>query len=187
LPQVQKQQPTASAELSVGYTTPQGRSGLREFWLAGPNVALTGLIHLTKVFSLGLGADFSILYFDAGAFVERWPGVALQERPNLFMSNISLHGVYSLFPEGETRPFMGIGLGFELIPRAVDQRIINGVRYTYYNVGGTNRLALGVAAGVNHELDDDFGAHVELKSIFIHNDPNVSFLLNVRAGLQYKF
>ncbi len=187
LPSDVKKQSMASAELSLGYSTPQGRSGLREFWLAGPNLAAKGLIHINSVFALGLGADFSILYFDQNAFALRWPGISLVEKPNLFVTNVSLHGIYALLPNEETRPFVGVDVGVEIIPRTVYQRIVDGVRYTYYNVGGASRIAFGVTVGVNHRLDDDFGIHAEVKSTFIHNDPNASVLLGLRAGVQYKF
>jgi hypothetical protein len=187
LPRDPKKQSALSAELSFGFASPQGRSGLREFWLAGPSAAITGLLHIDREFAIGLGADFSIHYFDANGLAVRWPAVVLVEKPNLLMSNVSLHGVYTFLPDAEVRPFVSVELGVQFIPRARYQRIIDGVRYTYYNVGGTNRLALGIAVGANYEVDDDFGIHAELKNTLVHNDPNVSHLLHLRAGIQYKF
>jgi hypothetical protein len=175
-----------SAYFSVGYTNPLGRSGLREFWLSGPSATIGVLIHTDENIALGVGSDFSILFFDEAAFGQRWPGVAIEKR-NLVVTNLFLNSVYIFLPGSQTRPYASVQLGAEFIPEALYQKIIDGVRNTYYKVGGTARLALGVAAGVNIQIESQWGLTAELKTTMIHNDPNASFFAHLRAGVQYKF
>jgi hypothetical protein len=173
-------------KVALGLTSPQGREGLREFWLNGVGGSAEFLIQRNPQLALGVGADLSLLYFDVGAFAQRWPGVPL-EKQNLFLGNVYMSAVYSFIPGRQTRPFLSAQLGAEFISEALYRKIIGGVRTTYYNVGGKTRLAVGVTAGATVELNRHLGIVVELKGTVVHNDPNVSLLALARTGVQYKF
>ena len=172
--------------VTLGLTSPQGHEGLREFWLNGPGGSAEFLIQLNPLFALGVGADMSLLFFDERAFAERWPGIPLSGKQNLFVGNVYVGATYSFLPGRQTRPFVSAQVGAEFITEALYRQVIGGVRYTYYDVGGKTRLALGVAAGASISLDYDLALLVELKGTFINNDPNVGFLAHGRVGLQFK-
>ena len=181
------QSPRPAVNITLGFSSPQGREGLREFWLTGPGGAAEFLIHMTPSLAFGAGIDLCVLYFDVGAFAPRWPGVPLPEKRNLFLGNVYIDATYAFLPSNQTRPFLSAQLGAEFITAALYRQFIGGVRYTYYDVGGTTRLALGIATGANIALDYHLGLLVELKGTFILSDPNMSFLAHGRAGVQYTF
>lgn len=176
-----------SVAVMFGITNPQGHDRLREFWLNGPGGAAEFRVHLSPLFSLGAGGDLSVLYFDEAAFNQRWPGVPLQTKVNLFLGNVFLDGAYSPMPASRLRPYIKGQIGAEFITQAIYREVIAGVRYTYYNVGGRTRLTLGVAAGGSYALDYYFSLLLEVKATYVHHDPAVGLLLHGRAGVQYKF
>ena len=101
--------------ISLGVTTPQGRDGLREFWLSGFGGSAEFLLQRNSMVALGIGADLSWLYFDVAAFAQRWPGVPLDNKQNLFVGNVYLDATYSFLPGRQTRPFLSTQLGAEFI------------------------------------------------------------------------
>lgn len=176
-----------SVVLLFGITNPQSHGRLREFWLNGPSGSAEFRVHLSPLWSLGAGGDMSLLYFDEAAFTQRWPGVPLQKKQNLFLGNIFLDAAYTPFPASRLRPYVKGQLGAEFISEAIYRQVIAGVRYTYYNVGGRTRLTLGAVAGALYALDYNFSLVAELKATYVHNDPAVGLLLHGRGGIQYKF
>lgn len=175
-----------SFTLAFGYATLQGHDGLRELWSGGLGGSAAFQVHLSRVFSVGMGTDLSLLYFDEYTFARRWPGVTLKKKQNLFMANVHLDGTYEFLPSRQTRPYLSAQVGGQVISKALFREVINGVRHTYYEVGGKPRLTFGLAAGANISLNYALGLVVELKGMFIHNDPAVNILALGRAGLQFK-
>lgn len=181
------QQPTRPMfNVAFGVTSPLGRSGLREFWLGGPNATAKFHVQINPFVFLGVGADLSLQYFDLAAFQRRWPGVNLAEKQNLFLGNVFVDATYAFLPHRQTRPFFSLQLGAEFISEALYREIKSGVRYTYFNVGGKPRLTVAAATGATIYLSYNFGIVAELKGTLVHNDPNVSLLAHLRAGIQYK-
>lgn len=181
-----RQSPRTTFNITLGLTSPQGRDGLREFWLNGPGGSGEFLIHLNPLLAVGIGADMSLLYFDERAFFERWPRVPLVEKKNLFVGNVYLAVTSSFFPGRPIHPFLSVQGGAEFISEALYREVIGGVRHTYYDVGGTARLALGLATGASFSLNYNLSILVELKGTFINNDPDVSMLAHGRVGIQFK-
>lgn len=176
----------ASFNLALGVTNPQGRRGLREFWLNGPGGGAEFVVHLNSSFALGIGAEMALLYFDEAAFGARWPGVALREKENLFLGNVYIDATYTFLPGWQTRPYLRAQVGGEFIGEASYREVIGGKRYTYYHIGGTPRLSFGLAAGGVVSLTYALGILLELKGTFVHNDPGVSTLMHARAGVQFR-
>jgi hypothetical protein len=173
--------------VSVGMTIPAGREALREFWLRGPNVSGSYLVYVNPSVALGIGVDLSWLFFDVAAFSLRRPGVSLQVTDNVVLADIHLDAAYYFFKGNQTRPFVDLQVGIVAISQATYREIVNGVRTTYYDVGGNGRLAMSLAGGAIVQLDARLAIHAELKGTFIHNDPAASFLAHLRAGIQYRF
>lgn len=171
---------------AFGLTVPQGRVGLREFWLAGPGGAVYFQTFTDQYFAIGAGADFSLLYFDERGFSARHPGVKIREKQNLILGNIYIEGTVMLLPTFQTRPYFSVQVGAELISQAVFREVISGVRRTYYDIGGKTRLAVGTSTGVVISLSRAVGIRGELKGVFVHNDRNVSVLVHARVGLQFR-
>lgn len=175
----------SSLVLTLGLTTPRGREGLREFWLSGPSASLEFLIHTNRQFALGVGVDYSILFFNQSAFALRWPGVPLKGKDNITVINIFFDAMYSFLPDADIRPFIAAQVGAVFIGEALYREVVGGVRRTYYNVGGDTKLAVNVATGASLQLDSRIALLVQIKGTFVHNDPAVSVLAHIRAGVQY--
>ncbi len=181
----QYQRPTIS--VSFGMAMPVGRTGLIDYWLNGLSGKAAFQVFADSYFALGLSTDIAILYFDQAAFVRRWPGVPLKSQDNLILGNVSFDATYSFFPGYITRPFISLQIGAEFVSQASYKKIVNDVRYVYYDVGGHARLALGVVAGADIQLAYWLNLHSEVKGTFVHNDPDVSMISHARVGVQYKF
>lgn len=136
--------------------------------------------------AVGLGGDVSILYFNERAFGERFPAVVLKEKDNLLAANVYLDATCSFRPGYITRPFLSVQVGIHFMNEATFQEIVGGVRHTYYKVGGKSRLTMGGATGVNIHLSRGIGLIFGFKGTYIHNDPNVNFLVHLRAGIQFR-
>ncbi len=186
-PQPVKRPPRQAIVVSTGVTFPVGREVLREFWLRGLGASVTYLIYPSSTLALGVGIDISWLYFDLEGFTRRWAGVSLAEKQNLTLGHVHFDAAYYFLKGNQTRPFVSVQLGAETISQATLRRVINGVSQTYYDVGGKGRLAFGIAGGADIQIEPFLAIHTELKGTIILNDPNVSFLLHLRAGVQYKF
>ncbi len=171
---------------TFGLTSPQGRIGLREFWLSGPGGSVYFQAFTDQYFAIGAGADFSLLYFDERGFSARYPGVTINEKQNLILGNIYIDGTVMFLPTFQTRPFISLQVGAELISQAVFREVIGGFRKTYYDVGGKTRLAVGTSTGVVISLSRTVGVRGEIKGVFVHNDRNVSALVHARVGLQFR-
>lgn len=171
---------------TFGLTSPQGRIGLREFWLSGPGGSVYFQTFTDQYFAIGAGADFSLLYFDERGFAARYPGVKVNEKQNLVLGNIYIDGTVLLLPTFQTRPYITLQVGAEFISQAVFREVIAGVRKTYYDIGGKTRLAVGTGVGVVISLSRTVGIRGEIKGVFVHNDRNVSALIHARAGLQFR-
>lgn len=176
-----------SVVVMVGITNPQTHGALQEFWQNGPGGAAEFRIHLGRSFSVGAGGEMSLLYFDEAAFVARYPGVPIKTKENLFVGNMYMDVAYVPFPFLVSQPYIKAQIGAVFITEAVYRQVVAGVRRTYYNVGGTARLTLGISTGVAWVVSGRLSLLADVKALYVHHDRAVGLLLHGRGGIQYKF
>jgi hypothetical protein len=176
-----------SVVVLFGVTNPQSHERLREFWLNGPGGAAEFRIHLGPLWSLGAGGEISILYFNQAAFNARYPGVPIKTKENLFVGNVYADVAYTPLPTLMVQPYMKTQVGAAFVTEATYRMVTAGVQTTYYSVGGTPRLTLGVAAGFSLWLGAGVGLLAEVKALYVHRDPAFGLLLHGRGGVQFRF
>ena len=175
--------PRITIALTAGGGQPESRRGLKDFWLRGPSGASSVMISVDRYHAFGMGLEGTLLYFNKAGFANRWPGVALQAR-NIAFLNAYLAWKLTMIPQKQTTPYLSLNAGIGRLTGARYQEIVNGVRTTYYDISGRTRLTLGAAAGVDIMLTRGFALEAEVKSTYVHNDPDVGIMIFLRGGVK---
>jgi hypothetical protein len=171
--------PTLS--FSFGFANPQSKIGLTSFWNSGPSGSLSFFVHVSRVFSLGVGADVSSLSFDESAFRSRYDTIAVQDK-NIVLSNVYVGWRVLMMPSKRVGPFIGGDIGALRATEARYSEVVDSVRVTYYNVGGSTRFTFGLVGGLDAYVVRWLILHAEARAVYVHNDPDIGVLTFVRGG-----
>ncbi len=175
-----------SISITLGLTYPQSRSGLTAFWNQGPSEAMAFFVNVSRSVGLGVGFEIALLEFDEPAFRETFPAVEIQRR-DIVISHVYVGAKVNIMPTMRTTPYLQATLGVSRMTEALYRKVIDGVRVTYYYVGGSTRLTGGLAAGVNIYLNRALALEFEGRAIYAHNDPDFGIAASARAGFRFNF
>ncbi len=167
-----------------GVAVPVAKQGLTEFWKSGPSGSVMFMVSINRVVSVGAGFDASLLYFKRASFENRYPGVQVAPRDLSFM-HVYVAWRADPFVGKRFAPFFGASIGASQMSEAVDQRLVDSVRVTYYSIRNRTRLAVGLHAGLELILTRWLALEAEAKSLFINNDPAVGLAAFFRTGVQF--
>lgn len=170
--------------LQVGGVFPISKEGLKAFWTPGPSGSLSFLVGVSKTFALGLGADFAQLKFDDGAFEGAFPTIKVQNR-DIHFGHLYVVGKVSFLPHMRTSPFLIASVGASRMTEASYRVVISGTRITYYHVGGSTRLAVGLGGGADIYLAKWIALEAEARALYMHNDPDAGWMSFLRGGVRF--
>lgn len=162
---------------------PVSHEGLTEFWKRGPGAGMNLLFLAANNVVVGAGAEATLLSFRRGTFAERFPGVPLQVE-DMVLVHLTLNMRYYLRPSIRMSPYVGLDIGVARLSGAEYKRLVDGVRHTYYEIPATARLTFGASAGVDYYVIKRVALQGEVRSVVVHNDPNVGLLLSLRMGVK---
>lgn len=175
--------PKHSLMLSFGVGALHSRNGIMSFWEMGPGGSVTFMINVKRELAFGMGLDIAHVSFRDAAFRSTFPGIPVRQK-NITMGALSLAMTYSTLPTMRFSPFVGATLGATRLSKAVYRQTVDSVRVTYYNIPGRARLTVGLTAGADIVLVRWLALRIEMKTIYIHNDPDLGFASFFRAGVR---
>lgn len=186
LPRPAQRFPKNSIVVVGGVMTPLAHASLKDFWNLGPSGGLTVYVNVNRLVSFGAGAEVSTLSFNTGAFTERFPGITAH---SLWTANLHLFVTWKYTGRlgSVLCPTFSASLGGSKMTKAVYEERIAGVRTTYYNIPGRMRLTLGVTPGIEFAINRGLSMVVEGRALYLHNDPEASFLVGGRFGFRWNF
>ena len=170
----------------AGAGIPLSKEGLTQFWKLGPSGSLSFLVNVTPPTSVGIGADFSMLYFKMADFGSTFPTVPVQ-RKDIAMIHIYVGFKQSFSPARVFSPYIAGTVGAARVTGASYKEIIDSVRVTYYDIPGRTRLAASFALGTDIVLSRVIAFTMEAKATYFHNDPDVGVMSFVRGGFRFSF
>ncbi len=173
-----------SLAVTAGFTAPQSKDALTQFWKGGPGVAVKVLLRAAPGFWIGAGADISALWFRQSGFVQAYPSVDVQKK-NMAWVNIFVLSRYGGFiRSGLVHPYTEFAIGASRLSGAEYKEVIDSVRVTYYEIPARTRLALTLTGGVEIQVWPRVSFLVEGAVRYVHNDPNVGVALLANGGVR---
>lgn len=173
-----------TVEVWGGMGLPMAHRSFTRYWLRGPAGGFTLLFPASDRLRIGFGADATLFSFRKGNFALLNPEIRLQVK-DIVLVDLHLTMRHYFTPGLRASPYIDFTVGFARISGAEYKDIVNGVRVTYYEVPGTTRLAAGIHGGADYYLGRRFAVQADLGAVYVHNDPNLSFLLSGRAGVKF--
>jgi hypothetical protein len=184
----QKQVPPLRHAVSVtgGYSWPLSREGITEFWDPGPAASINFSVTVNRSVSVGLGFELAKFRFNASRFADAYPGVEPQP-DDILWTSVFVGGRYAFLPGMRTNPYFGCSIGASRLTEALHRVVVDGMRTTYYSVGGTTRLTACAAAGTDIFFNRSLAFELEIRGLAVHNDPDLGFAVSAHAGLRFAF
>jgi hypothetical protein len=173
-----------TVEITGGVTVPLSHEALKQFWTRGPSAEILFLGRASYNVKFGIGGEVSLLSFRRGIFALAYPDVATQVK---HLATVYLYlAIRSYLKPGlRLSPYVGFDVGVLRVTGAEYKEIINGVRFTYYDIPGISRLAGSVSLGGDYYLSRRIALLVHGRAMHVFNDPNVGFLLSFHAGVKF--
>lgn len=171
-------------EFTGGATLPMSHAALTEFWMQGPSLRICGMIKANERTRVGLGVEAAHLSFRRGTFAATYPGVPVQTK-HLSSVYIFLGVRNYLRPSVRLTPFIGAEIGVLRWTGAEYKEVIDGVRYTYYEIPGMAHLAGSVSAGVDYFVFRRVALQFDGRALFVLNNAETGLLLTSHIGLKY--
>jgi opacity protein-like surface antigen len=171
-------------EILGGMTVPLSHDGITDFWMRGPGANVCLMVRMRDNFKVGVGGEAVLFSFRRAAFGERYPGVTPE------VKDLGLLHVYLAFrnyirPSLRFSPYIGAEVGFARLTAAEQKEVINGVLITYYDVPGTTRLTFGASAGVDYYISRTMALQLDIRGMFMNNDPDLGITASVRLGVKF--
>ncbi len=170
-----------SLTVTGGYTTPNSKDALTQFWKGGPGFGLSFLVRTTPALYVGVGADVSMLWFKWSGFAQAFPSVPVR-RTDMTWMNLFLTSRYMFLTNGPVRPYASGSIGASRLSGAEYKEVIDSVLVTYYDIPGRTRLALTVTGGLSIPVTSGLFFQAEAALRYVHNDPNVGLGLLLSGG-----
>jgi len=174
-----------SLTITAGYMAPKSKDALTQFWKGGPGLALRLLVQATPAFSVGAGADLSILWFRQSSFVLAHPSVEVRRKDMAWVNLFVLSRFSSVTPE-PVCPYAELAIGASRPSGAEYKAVVDGVRVTYYEIPARTRLALTFAGGLEIPVSGRISFLAEAAMRYVHNDPNIGVALLFSGGVRVK-
>lgn len=173
-----------SLAVTAGFTAPQSKDALKQFWKGGPGAAVSALLRAAPGFWIGAGVDISALWFRQSGFAQAYPTVEVQKK-NMAWVNIFVLSRYGGFiSSGSVHPYIEFAIGASRLSGAEYKEVVDSVRVTYYEIPARTRLALTVTGGVDIPVWRGVSFLAEGAVRYVHNDPNVGIGLSIRGGVR---
>lgn len=169
-----------------GMAWPVSRAGIRQFWKGGPAASVNFHVAVNRSVALGLSLEAARLLFRDSRFTSVFPGAPMQKN-DAFWTSVAVDGKLSLTPGMITCPYVVASVGASRLTEALYRVVEAGERLTYYTVGGSTRLTLGLAAGADVYLNRWLALEVEARGVYVHNDPDLGFAASARGGVRFSF
>jgi len=171
-------------EILGGMTVPLSHDGITDFWMRGPGVNVCLMVRMKQNFKVGVGGEGALFSFRLGAFNERYPGVTAE------IKDLALIHVYLAFrnyirPTLRFSPYVGAQVGFARLTGAEQKAVVNGVLITYYEIPGTAHLTLGASAGMDYYLSRRIAVQLDLRGMYMNNDPDLGMSASVQLGVKF--
>jgi len=184
-------QPTASPlrhtiAITGGMSWPVSRAGITQYWESGPAASVNFHVAVNRYVALGLSVEAAKLRFNESSFTAIYPDIPVQ-KDDVVWTNISVDGKLSLMPRMVTCPYVTASVGASRLTEALYRVLVDGERRTYYNVGGSTRLTMGLAAGADIYINHRLALELEARGIYVHNDPDFGVAASARGGLRFSF
>ena len=163
---------------TAGFTAPKSKDPITQFWKGGPNFGVNLLVPASGAFSVGIGADVSMLWFRLSSFAEAYPSVPVQ-RKDLAWFNLFLLSRYFFMVAGPVQPYAELAIGASRLSGAEYKAVVDSVRVTYYEIPARTRLALTFTGGLKIPVSRSFSFLAEAGFRYVHNDESlgIAFLL----------
>ena len=172
--------------ITGGMSWPVSRTGITQYWESGPAASVNFHVAVNRYVALGLSVEAAKLRFNESSFTTIYPDVPVQQ-DDVIWTNVSVDGKLSLTPGMVTCPYVTASVGASRLTEALYRVLVDGERRTYYSVGGSTRLTMGLAAGADIYINRRLALELEARGIYVHNDPDFGVAASARGGLRFSF
>jgi hypothetical protein len=90
-----------------------------------------------------------------------------------------------MLPSMRVSPYVGMTLGATHASEAIYGDVIDSVRISYYDLPARSRLTIGLALGADIYITRWLAAELEVKTNYIHHDPDFGVASFVRGGFRF--
>jgi outer membrane protein W len=80
---------------------------------------------------------------------------------------------------------VGAQVGFARLTGAEQKAVVNGVLITYYEIPGTAHLTLGASAGMDYYVSRRIAVQLDLRGMYMNNDPDLGIAVSVQLGAKF--